>query len=532
MIKRILSRKINTISSAAILVAFSSLLSRLLGVVRDRILASQFGASDQLDVYYAAFRIPDMVFNLIVLGALSAGFIPVFAKTLASNKERKESWDLANNVMNTFGLVLLVISVLAITFASPLSLLVSPGFSADKQQAVVILTRIMFLSPLLLGLSSIVGGILQSYKSFVAYSFAPIMYNLGIIVGAVYFVPIFGITGLAWGVILGAFLHLIIQLPTLFHLGYGYRAFIDFKSQKFQSIVKMMVPRTMSLAISQLDLLISTAIASTLAVGSLAVLNFANNLQFFPIGIFGISIATAAFPFFSEHSKDKVKLVGYFSQVIGQVLFFIVPSAVFMFLLRNNITHVILGSGLYDEVALNTTNNILAFYLISLFAQAIIPTLVRMFYARENSRTPFYVGMITVILNVFLAFVFSRIWGVAGIALAFSIASILNFILLWLMLRQALGSLNESYIFKTGGKSLLSASISGAVVYLILLMLSSYEYGYLLPGLISGFVGLITYILIARILKSSEAIGLINKFNSKISFSRFSVTDSSEARGL
>lgn len=533
MIKRILSLKINTISSAAVLVAFSSLFSRLLGAIRDRVLAGQFGAGDNLDVYYAAFRAPDLVFNLIVLGALSAGFIPVFTKTLkVQNNDHEQAWKLANNVINTMGLWLFLVSVLAILFASPLAILVSPGFSPAKQAAVAALTRIMFVSPLLLGLSSIVGGILQSHKSFVAYSLAPIMYNFGVIIGVIFLSPIFGIIGLAWGVVIGASLHLAIQLPALYHLGYRYQAHMDLKSEKLKQITKMMIPRTMSLAIAQVDLLIGTAIASTLASGSLVIFNFANNLQFFPIGIFGISIATAAFPTFSFYAHDEAKLAGYFSKVVSQVLFFIFPATVFLYLLRSNLTHVILGVGNFDASALNLTNQVLACFLISLFAQAIIPVVVRVFYARENSRTPFYVGLISVIVDIFLAILLSRIYGIIGIALAFSVANIVNLSLLWLVLRTNLAGINERYILKTVLKSLFASMIAGLGIYLALALLTPLVGGHLVVGFISGLLGVILYFLVSLSLKSPEAAGVIDKFKKKLSASGLNSSDQGEARGI
>lgn len=533
MIKRLLSVKINTIATAAVLVAFSSLFSRLLGVVRDRILAGQFGAGDSLDVYYAAFRVPDLIFNLIVLGALSAGFIPIFSKLLDHKEhDQAESWKLANNVMNTMGLCLFLISLLAILFASPLAVLVSPGFSPTKQAAVIALTRIMFTSPLLLGLSSIVGGILQSHKSFIAYSLAPIMYNMGIILGAVYLAPKFGITGLAWGVVIGASFHFLVQLPTLFHLGYKYQPIVNIKDKNLKKIFRMMIPRTMSLAIAQFDLLVSTAIATTLATGSLAIFNFANNLQFFPIGVFGISFATAAFPTFARHADDKEKLALYFSRVVSQVMFFIFPATIFLYLLRFNLTHVILGAGLFDDQALALTSQVFSCFLISLFAQALIPSLVRVFYARENSRTPFYIGLFSVAADIILSLLFSKIWGVVGIAVAFSMANILNFTLLWFALRTELKDLNEAYVAKSGLKSLAASLIGGSGLYIALILITPLQSGYLLSGLIAGLIGLVLFFSFAIIFKSPEAKGVLARLHLKLSASRLANTDQGEARGL
>ncbi|MCK5357856.1 MAG: murein biosynthesis integral membrane protein MurJ, partial [Elusimicrobiales bacterium] len=399
-----------------------------MGIFRDRILASEFGAGDILDIYYTAFRVPDLIFNLLVLGALSAGFIPIFVNLLKGKKTRikglvfgskhKEAWYLANNILNILLLSVAVLSVFGIIFAPALIKVLAPGFSLSKQALTADLTRIMFLSPILLGISSILGGVLQSFKRFFIYSLAPILYNIGIIVGALFFAPLWGIYGLAWGVVLGALLHMLIQLPAVIKLGFRYRLIIDFKNKQVREIGRLMIPRTMSLAISQINLLVITIIASTLASGSIAVFNFANNLQSFPIGIFGISFAVAAFPTISAIAFDKPKLINNFSKVIRQILFFIVPATVLLLTLRAQIIRVILGTGQFNWEDTLLTIHTLGFFTLSLFAQASIPLLARVFYARHNSLTPFYIGLSSALVNLILSLVLVRILGVAGLALA------------------------------------------------------------------------------------------------------------------
>src|SRR3989339_1167857 len=203
MFKKLITSPVKSITSAAMIIGGLSLVSRLLGIFRDRILASEFGAGDILDTYYAAFRLPDLVFNLLVLGAISAGLIPVFT-TLVSKRKKDEAWLLISGILNILISGLIVISVIIIIFAPWIMKVITPGFSLDKMQLVISLTRIMFLSPIFLGISAIFGSILQSYKRFFVYSLAPIFYNLGIIVGVIYFIDIWGIYGLAWGVVLGS----------------------------------------------------------------------------------------------------------------------------------------------------------------------------------------------------------------------------------------------------------------------------------------------------------------------------------------
>ncbi|RLC39214.1 murein biosynthesis integral membrane protein MurJ, partial [Candidatus Falkowbacteria bacterium] len=475
MIKKLFSGQINSITIAALLVALSSLVSRFLGIFRDRILAGEFGAGDTLDIYYAAFRIPDLLFNLLVLGALSAGFIPVFTALLKKSqplapflnkkgKNQKEAWEFASNVLNILGLSLIVVSGFCIIFAPELMKLITPGFSFEKRVLAANLTRIMFLSPIFLGISSVLGGVLQSFKRFFVYSLAPIMYNIGIVTGALYFVPVWGVYGLAWGVVFGAFLHMLVQAPAVFQLGFKYRLKINLKSEEIKKIAVMMVPRAMSLGISQINLLVITIIASTLAGGSLAIFNFANNLQSFPVGIFGISFAVAAFPTLSAIAFNKKKLIDNFSKIFRQILFFIVPATVLLLTLRAQITRVILGTGHFDWEDTILTINTLGFFAISLFAQASLPLLVRMFYARHNAKTPFLIGIASAVLNVFLSIYFVRDLGVAGLALAFSIANIFNFILLWLALRFEIGSLDETNILISSIKFTAAAMACGIAV--------------------------------------------------------------------
>jgi len=194
-------------------------MSRALGILRDRVLAGEFGAGSELDMYFAAFRIPDLLFNLLVLGALSAGFIPVFT-TYLSNK--KKAWELVNIILNLIFVALVLITILLIILTPWLVKLITPGFSLEQLQITATLTRIMFLSPIFLAISGIFGSVLQSFKRFFIFSLAPIMYNVGIIIGALFFVPYLGIYGLAWGVVFGAMLHMAIQFPLIIYLGYRY----------------------------------------------------------------------------------------------------------------------------------------------------------------------------------------------------------------------------------------------------------------------------------------------------------------------
>jgi putative peptidoglycan lipid II flippase len=547
MIKKLFSGQINSITMAALLVALSSLVSRFLGIFRDRILASQFGAGDTLDIYYAAFRIPDLIFNLLVLGALSAGFIPIFTclikdprcklKSIFTGSPNQEAWDLASNMLNLLMVLLVILSAIGIIFAPIITKLITPGFTGDKQIMTALLSRIMFLSPIFLGISSIFGGILQSFKRFFVYSLSPIFYNIGIILGALFLVPIFGIYGLAWGVVIGAFMHMIVQIPTVFSLGYRYKPIFNFKNSNIKKISVMMVARTMSLATSQINLVVITIVASTLTSGSLAIFNFANNLQTFPIGIFAVSFAVAAFPAMSAIAFDKKKLIASFSSVTRQILFFIIPASVLLFTLRAQITRVILGAGQFNWEDTVLTINTLSFFIISLFAQAILPLLVRVFYARHNSSTPFLVGLFCGFLNVLLSLFLSKKMGVTGLALAFSLSSIINLLLLWVILRKEIGSLDEKRIFISSFKFSLAALVCGISIQGMKLLVWPFinmtrVWGVLTQGLSAGIVGILAYIVFCSLMESEELLYFWGSIKKRLSWKKIETGDQSEARGI
>ncbi len=537
MMKKLFYRSIDSVTAAAFLVGASSLASRLLGVVRDRILAGTFGAGDTLDVYYAAFRIPDLIFNLLVLGALSAGFIPAFTNLVKNeDKDRGEAWKLANNILNLLALSLIALMIVGIIFAPFIMKLATPGFSGAKLDQTVALTRIMFLSPLLLGLSSVLGGILQSMKRFFAYSLSPLFYNLGIIAGAYWLAPRWGITGLAWGVVLGSALHALVQLPAVRHLGWRWQPVADWRDKGVRLILKMMTARTLALASNQINLLVVTIIASTLASGSLAVFNLANNLQSFPVGIFGISFAIAVFPVLSVHAFNKEKLVSRLSSSVRQILFFIIPSMVIFILLRAQIVRLILGTGKFNWEDTVLTMNTLSLFAISFFAQALIPLFTRVFYARHDSKTPFFIGMASDIFNIVLALWLTKMWGVVGLALAFSLTSILNFIALVVALKLEIGSLNEKRTVLWVLKFSLAALAGGIVIQAIKQYLGAHVdmdrvWGLLLQTGLSAGAGLAVYLFVCWLFKSPEIDRLWQYLKNRLP-KQVPTDDQGEARGI
>lgn len=470
MVGRFINKNILTgqptqsIAAAAFIISLAGIASRILGLFRDRILASKFGAGDFLDAYYAAFRVPDMVYNLLVLGALSAAFIPVFME-LITKKQKEKAWKLASGMLNMQVIFMGSLVILLAIFAPFVMKLITPGFSGAKMELTVSLTRIMFLSPIILGISAVFGGVLVSFKKFLIYSLAPIMYNIGIIIGAVFFVDIMGPEGLAWGVVLGAFLHMMIQYPAVKFTGlkFNFVGLAAIRDPIVKRVLHLMIPRVMGIAVSQINLLIITIFASTLAAGSLTVFTFANNIQSAPLGLFGISFAIAVFPTLSALAakKEEKRFARVFSKTARQILFFVIPISVLIFVLRAQIVRVLLGAGKFDWEDTILTFQILGILALSLFAQSLVPLLTRSFYAIQNTRTPFFIALAAEAVNIALVFLLLEEFEVLGLAFAFAISSVVNMSLLLYFLRKRFSRFEEGKTLNTCLKIVIASFAAG-----------------------------------------------------------------------
>jgi putative peptidoglycan lipid II flippase len=518
------SRPSNSVISAVFVITIAGLVSRLMGLVRDRLLASAFGAGNTLDAYYAAFRIPDLIYNLLILGALSAAFIPVFT-SLISSDEDEEAWKMANGIMNLAIFFIVSCSIVLAIFAPWLMRIITPGFPPEKIETVVMLTRIMFLSPLFLGISGIFGGILTSFKRFLVYSIAPLFYNLGIIIGVVFFYRFLGISGLAWGVVFGAFLHMMVQYPAAKHLGYKHSwKMIRFLSNKnVKKVVMLMIPRTLGIAINQLNLFVITIFASTLAAGSLAIINLSQNLQGVPLGLFGSSFAIAVFPtlaaLYAKGEKDK--FINSFSETFRQILFFVIPISVLILLLKAQIVRVILGAGKFDWEDTVLTFRALEIFSFSLFAQSVIPLLARAFYSMHDTKTPFYIAIFSEMVNITTVVLLIGKFQVLGLAMAFSLANIVQMLILLFVLRSRFDSLDDQKIIRSVIKISIASIFLGIAIQTFKYIVNAWVNidtftGIFLQLSISAFVGLATFILVSHFLKLEEFIHFKNSLTRKI----------------
>lgn len=522
MIKKLINGKASSITSAALILAISSFASKILGLYRDRTLLGSFGVGNELDAYYAAFRIPDFIFNIVVLGALSAGFIPVFARLVHENKE-KEANRTANAVMNLLFLFVFAFCVLGIIFASNLTGLIAPGFTEEEKNITSGLTRIMFLSPMFLLASGIMGGILQSHKRFFIYSLSPIVYNIGIIIGALYFSKWWGLEGLAWGVVLGSAMHFLIQLPMAHKLGYAYSSVLNIRDSGVRTIIGMMIPRTLTLVTSQLNLVIITIIATTLSAGSLTAFNAANNLQSFPLSLFAISFAIAAFPSLSALSgeKDRNEFARSLTITTKQILFFVIPISILLVALRAQIVRTILGTGKVGWEETMLLFDSLAIFSFSLFAQSVIPLLSRAFWALHDAKTPFYISLFSVVINIMLSVALSKAYGLRGLVASFSVSSTLNAILLYVFINKKTNFICHGRIYMPIIKISLASIAAGIVSHFSLYAIEPFldthtGVGIFAQGLFAGTLGICAYCILCWKLEIEEFIILKDSLKRKL----------------
>jgi len=532
MFLRIFNSKSRTVTFAAFLLGISVLASRFLGLVRDRLLAGHFGATRDLDIYFAAFRVPDFVYGILIMGGISAVFLPIFSEYF-KKEDQKKAWQFANNLLNCFLILLIFICAILAIFTPWIIELIAPGFSLEDKKEAIALTRIMFLSPIIFGISSIFSGVLHYFDRFLAYSIAPVLYNLGIIFGIVYFFPIFGLYGLAYGVILGAFLHLLIQIPAAINCGYKYLPLLNFRNFGLIKVFRLMIPRTIGAAAYHVNLIVITAIASTLAAGSITIFNFANNLQYFPIGLIGVSFSIAAFPALSRAWASGLKedFFNVFSSAFRQILFLIVPISFLIFILRAHIVRLVLGTGEFGWFETQMTAASLGIFAISIFAVSFISFLARVFYSFQDTKTPVLISLASMGLNVGLCFLFVYLLAgenyfhyfisgilklekihdirLIGLPLALSISGIFQFFLLLFFLKKKMDIFKINEILDSAFKVLTASFLMVVLSYTSLFFLAGFLktdtfVGLFLQAGSSFLVGAVVYFSVSYYLKSSE----------------------------
>lgn len=444
VIKRALVKE-NSVKGASIILVITLTISNVLGVFRDHFLAQKI-PTDRLDIYFAAFRLPDLVFNILILGSIAAAFVPVYSKYLKEQGD-EEAGKLAQAAITT-GVSVVAVCLVIMYFLMPyLMHLLVPSFNEIKRKETVDLARFLLISPFFFTISYFVGGILNSHKRFLAFSLAPLFYNLSIIVCVLIFSDRLGVKGAAIGVVVGAFMHLMIQLPSAIKIGYKPLPRFDFRHPGVIKITKLMIPRAIGLGAGQLLLVAYTIIASAFP-GAIAIYSFADNIQTVPSVIFGNSFALAVFPTLAalsvKEKGEKEKFQKLFLKSVRAILFFLIPSTAVLLLLRAQVVRLILGYGFFGWSDTRSASLALGFFALSIVSQGLVPLFARAFYAIHDTKIPMTSSLVSIFVSIGLGYAFSRsgvdgISGVAGLALGYSVGSWLNLIILSVLLKKRTG---------------------------------------------------------------------------------------------
>ncbi len=452
------------LARAGIIVTFAFFLSRVLGWLRLVVISTTFGANGELDTFFAAFRIPDLMFKLVAAGALSSALIPIVASLLATDQEAR-AWRVVSTVVDLMLIVLLVLGVLVALTAPVLVPAFTPGFDLIQIARTVELTRIMLLSPILLALGAVATSVLNARGRFAASAIAPIVYNVAIILAALLLAPTLGVEGLALGVVLGSLGHLAIQLRPLLAGGFRYEPIIELDDEQARKALYLMAPRAVGLGVSQITFIVATTLASVLGAGAITAFNISFTLLQIPIGVIGVPLGVVVFPSLArELARGAVsEYVHLLTRSLRLLLYVMLPITGLAIVLRRQVVTVLFDYGRFDSHAIDLTANTLLFFLFGLAAHSAIAVLARAFYARQDTRTPVAAAILAVAINTTLAIVFVGPFGLAGLALAIAVAAWVEAIVLLWLLRRRLPSLPITGIVRVTLEAGLATFVASAV---------------------------------------------------------------------
>lgn len=537
----IVYKEVRGLHQAAYVLGMFAFGSQLLALLRDRLLAHQFGAGHELDIYYAAFRIPDLLFVLFASSLSVYVLIPFVMKADETDGAGAGSHLLAQ-VFSLFLIVYTVIAALAFFFAPVWSAALFPGIT--NQEEVVNLSRILLLQPFLLGISSLFGVVTQLGHRFVLYALSPLLYNVGIIVGIIFFYPHFGLSGLALGVVLGAFGHLLVQWPFVVRSLYRFDLTFRFDWKQLKEVFALSLPRAFTLSLQQIVLLALFGFASAMAAGSLSVFQFAYNLQSVPLTVIGVSYSVAAFPILAElfAKQERQQFALHIVTALRHIIFWSVPAIALIIVLRAQVVRVVLGSGEFDWADTRLTAAVLAMLSLSLLSQAVNLVVVRAFYAGGHTRWPFYITFFGSILAVCSAYGFyalyvahgeaqatissfmrlealpgSEVLALAfGYALATVIQSLVLVIVMGRVLTVPLAWMGRSLVYAFS-----AAAVGGLVAYATLNFIvegidQEKFIGIFIQGLLAGAAGIAGTILTYAYFKSPELHEIYASFQRKL----------------
>lgn len=541
-ILRIFTKESGSVNQAALLLGILALAADVLALFRDRAIAAFIGPSPQLDAYYAAFRVPDLIFVCIASLASITVLIPFISAKMREGQVTKEAEKFLGDVFTVFLGGMVLIAVVLFFLMPRLIFFIAPGFTETFQHQAITLSRILLLSPILLGLSNLFGTITQLFHRFFVFSISPIFYNVGIIIGATVLYPIFGIYGLAYGVILGALAHFVIQAVASHYCGFTPNFSRSVNWRDIKRVALTSLPRTLGLAFNNVAEISVTAFASYLLAGSISIFNFSFNLQSVPLGIIGVSYAVAAFPTLARSvSEGGTRFNEHLKASARGIVFWSLPFTFLFIVLRAQVVRVVLGSGFFSWSDTRLAAACLAIFSVSILAQGMTALVSRAYYAKGRTLPPLLMNFISSALIIVFAFLLMKTFehfmffryfmesllkvdGIPGtevmmLPLAYSLGTTLNFILHWMFVKKDFMP-HESFITKTFFQSLGASFFLGLVTYLSLNILSpifdtTRTVGIFLQGFISGMLGILAAIVVLYLLKSEELQALATALRSK-----------------
>ena len=455
-----------SVLSAATLIMFMVVASRVLGLVRQRVLA-HFFVPDELSLFFAAFRLPDLVFEVLVFGTFASAFIPVFTRSLKEGNDK--AWETAGIVVN-IGLIIFVFFSAILSFhASFIYGFLAPGYSGENRETIVGLARVLFAAQGFFVISYVLTGVLESSRRFLIPALAPLFYNLGIILGTYFLAPKYGLLAPAIGVVFGAFTHFLVQFPLARKLGFRFLASLKL-TPDVKKIGKLAAPRILETAFLQISRTAELFLSSFLSTASYTYYTFGNSLQLVPVGLFGTSIAKAALPTLSREADSPARFRQTLFSALYDMCFFIMPIATVLIVLRIPLVRLVYGTDIFSWEATVQTGYVVSGFAVGIVFQAASALLARSFYALHDTKTPVAVSISSILLVIVADFVFIRIlkFEVWGLAAAYSLGSLVQGTLLFYLINKKVGDGNFIKKLVPLFKSVVAAFGAGLVMYIIL----------------------------------------------------------------
>ena len=457
-----------TLARAGIIVTVAFAISRILGYLRYVVIAAAVPDPSQLDSFFAAFRIPDFLFQLVAAGALSSAMIPVVAGLFARDEDAR-AWRVVSTVTTLMLSALAVLALLVLVFAPVLVPIITPGFDEAQLAQTVELTRVMVLAPLFLAAGAVATSVLNAKGRFGAAALAPIVYNVAIIAGALLFVPPFGVVGLAIGVVLGALGHLLVQLPVMRRVGARITPRVELGDADARKTLVLMAPRALGLGAVQVVFLVMTSLASTLATGAIAAFTFAFAVLQIPIGVIGVPLGIVLLPSLSRESAlgDADAFRRLLVRALRLLAFVMVPITAIGFVVASDVTRLLFDYGATDEPLLEATSAALQAFLLGLTAHSLIAVLARAFYARQDTLTPVLAALVAVAVDIAFAVALVGTFGVVGLAAAIAIGAWVETLILAVILHRRVAGLALGSVVRVGLVSTVLALLGAVAAYLV-----------------------------------------------------------------